>query len=40
MKSSASCSGATATATGSFKRLLIPNSVTLTLTCSPTGKLS
>lgn len=40
VKGSASYSDATATATGSFKRLLIPNSVTLTLTCSPSGKLS
>lgn len=40
VKGSASYSDATATATGSFKKLLIPNSVTLTLTCSPTGKLS
>ena len=36
----ASHSGATATATGSFKRLLFPNSVTVSLTCSPTGVLS
>lgn len=40
VKGSASYSGAAATATGSFKLLLLPNSVTLTLTCSPTGKLS
>lgn len=40
VKASASYSGATATATGSFKKLLIPNSVTLTLTCSPKGVLS
>lgn len=37
---SASYSGATATATGSFTLLIIPNSVTLSLTCSPKGVLS
>ena len=31
---------ATATATGSFKRALFPNSVTVSLTCSPNGVLS
>lgn len=33
VKASASCSGATATATGSFKRVIVPNSVTVDLTC-------
>ncbi len=37
---SASYSGATATATGRFKRLMIPNSITVSLTCSPNGVLS
>lgn len=37
---SASYSGATATATGTFKWLLFPNTVTISLTCSPTGVLS
>ncbi len=36
----ATCSGATATATGTFKHLLFPNTLTLTLTCSPSGVLS
>lgn len=36
----ASCSGATATATGSFTRAVIPNSVSVSLTCSPKGVLS
>lgn len=40
VKGNSSYSGATATAKGSFKKLLIPNSVTLNLTCSPTGVLS
>lgn len=40
VRASASYSGATATATGSFKRAIVPNSVTLTLTCSPKGVLS
>lgn len=33
-------SGATATATGSFIRLLVPKSITISLTCSPNGVLS
>lgn len=37
---SASYSGATATATGSFTRAVIPNSVSVSLTCSPKGVLS
>lgn len=37
---SATRSGATATATGRFRRVLIPNSVTVSLTCSPSGVLS
>ena len=37
---SATCSKATATATGRFKRSLFPSSVSASLTCSPTGILS
>lgn len=37
---SAVCSGATATATGNFKWLMFPNSVSVSLTCSPNGVLS
>lgn len=37
---SATYSNATATATGRFKRLLFPNAVTISLTCSPSGTLS
>ncbi|MBD5150233.1 MAG: hypothetical protein HDT18_07685 [Oscillibacter sp.] len=36
----ASYSGATATANGSFSRYTLPNSVSLSLTCSPKGVLS
>lgn len=37
---SASYSGATATAKGSFSHLLLPKSVSVSLTCSPNGTLS
>lgn len=40
VEGSATYSGATATATGSFKRVLFPNSVSVSLTCSPNGVLS
>lgn len=40
VNASASYSGATATATGTFKWLLFPNTVTISLTCSPSGVLS
>lgn len=36
----ATCSNATAMATGSFMRFLVPKSVTVSLTCSPNGVLS
>ncbi len=36
----ASYSGATSTAKGSFTLLIVPHSVTITLTCSPKGVLS
>ena len=36
----ATCSGATATATGRFVRFLVPKSITVSLTCSPNGVLS
>lgn len=40
IEASTSCSGATATGTGSFRLLFFPYTVTLDLTCSPTGALS
>lgn len=40
VKASVARSGATVTATGTFKWLLFPNNVTISLTCSPTGVLS
>ena len=40
LNANASCSGATATATGSFVRFLVPKSITASLTCSPNGILS
>lgn len=40
VEGNATYSGTTATATGTFKWLLFPNTVTLSLTCSPQGVLS
>ena len=40
LNANATCSGATATATGSFVRFLVPKSITASLTCSPNGILS